>query len=323
MKPVRIQNFFIVIFIGVTVFSTTALADKKLAKREMQVGKMKRSYYIRYPQTLESQERFPLLIVLHGGGRRNGNETAKITGFDKLTDEEKFIAVFPNGFDGKWHDGRLPKRKQDRYIKKQNNDIEFIKSLVDYLIKYEQVDEKRVYLSGLSNGGMMTMRMACEASEKFAAVAPVIANMPEVIVENCKPNQPVSFLLMNGTEDPMVPWKGGQVKAFFKERGAVLSSEETFRFWHEHNQCEKKAYSSLSLPNINTKDKSVVKEEKYACKNNINMVFYSVQGGGHTLPGSEIPNLKRVLGPKNLDIDGAKVIWKFLSEQERAKVVKP
>jgi len=147
-----------------------------------------------------------------------------------MADKENFVAVFPNGFKGKWHDGRLPERGQDDYIKRQNNDIAFLNQLVDYLVKYEQINPDRVYLTGLSNGGMMSFRMACESSEKFAAIAPIIANMPADIKAECKPKSTLSMAIMNGTEDPMVPWKGGEVTAFFKERGKVLSTENTMAF---------------------------------------------------------------------------------------------
>lgn len=299
--------------------ANAVLADAKLAKREMSVEGEKRSYYIRYPQTLDSQSRFPLVIVLHGGGKRDGDETAEMTGFAKMTDREKFIAVFPNGIKSKWHDGRLPKRKQETYLENSENDITFIKDLVAYMVKYEQVDASRVYLTGISNGGMMTMRMACEASELFAAVAPVIAGMPVEIVESCKPKAPVSFLLMNGTEDPMVPWQGGEVHAFFKDRGKVLSGEETFNFWREKNACLKKADTDETLANKNTDDKSVITRKTYSCPNNINMEFHVVRGGGHTMPGSDIPNRKRILGQKNLDADGAELIWNFFAKQQQVQ----
>ncbi len=292
--------------------------DKKLAKREMKVGEYNRSYYLRYPEYFDSQTRFPLLIVLHGGDRKNGDEAAKRTGFDKLADDGRYIAVFPNGFKGKWHDGRLPKkeRKRNKYIKKQDNDIAFLKQLIDYMVQYEQVDPKRVYITGMSNGGMMSIRMACEASDKITAIAPIIANMPVDIVEACKPKKKISFLLMNGTADPLVPWDGGHVNAAFKNRGKVLSTTNTLKFWKRHNGCSK-VKSEMTLPNKNTKDGSIIGKKEFVCDEGAEMVLYSVRGGGHTLPGSNVPNRPRLLGKKNLDANGAVLIWDFLKEQSR------
>ncbi len=307
----------VALFLGMLVLSCSAVADKKISKREIKVDDQVRSYYIRYPQTLDSQTRFPLVIVLHGGGRRDGDETAEMTGFADMAEKEKFIAVFPNGIKSKWHDGRLPKKKQERYLENEANDIAFIKDLIAYMVKYEQIDENRVYLTGLSNGGMMTIRMACEASELFAAVAPVIAGMPLDIRDTCKPKTPVSFLLMNGTEDPLVPWQGGEIHALFKDHGKVLSAEETFNFWREKNKCPLKADTDETLENRNVDDKSLITRQSYNCPDSIKMEFYIVRGGGHTMPGTDIPNRKRILGQKNMDANGAELIWDFFSTQQR------
>ena len=228
------------ISLGCVIFGVQFLyaATSKLDERSIEVGDLSRSYYIRYPKSDDAKSSFPLIIVLHGGGRDNGNKIAKMTGFDEMSDKEGFISVFPNGVKNKWHDGRLPKRKQKKYIKLEENDITFLTHLIDELITHEQVNPDRVYMTGLSNGGMMTIRMACEISEKLAAVAAIIANMPLDIVEQCKPKTKLSFLLMNGTEDPLVPWKGGEVKAFAKKRGKVISTEQTLDFWLKYNICE-------------------------------------------------------------------------------------
>lgn len=318
---IAVINFFVSFVFAATLIILSAPSfstQNKLDKREMKVGKFERSYYIRYPLNYESQSRFPLLISLHGGGRDNGDENAEHTGFAELADKENFIAVFPNGFKGKWHDGRLPKRKQEEYQEKELNDITFLKDLIDYLIQYEQVDAKRVYLTGLSNGGMMSMRMACEASEKITAIAAVIANMPVDIVENCKPKSNISFLLMNGTEDPLIPWQGGEIKAVLKDRGKVISTEASLQFWLKHNSCGS-LQENITLANKNTTDKSVIGKQSYACANNTSVVLYSVRGGGHTLPGSNIPNRPRLLGQKNLDANGAELIWDFFKEQQKSE----
>jgi polyhydroxybutyrate depolymerase len=298
-------------------FGQNVFADKnKLDKREIKIGDFNRSYYIRYPLNHDSQSSFPLVIVLHGGDRKNGDETAERTGFAELADKGNYIAVFPNGFKGKWHDGRLPKRGKAKYIEKQENDILFISELIDYLIKFEQVDSERVYMTGTSNGGMMTMRMACEASEKIAAVAPIIANMPIEIVDQCKPKSKLSFLLMNGTEDPLIPWEGGEIKAVFKSRGKVLSTKKSFDFWLKHNACGPKN-ENITLANKNTNDRSVIGKTSYDCENSTQAVLYTVRGGGHTLPSSQVPDRPRLLGQKNLDANGAELIWDFLKQQKK------
>jgi len=89
------------------------------------------------------------------------------------------------------------------------------------------VDAERIYVTGLSNGGMKMLRLGCELDEKIAAIAPVIASMPKNISATCAPAGPLPVLFMNGTYDPIVPWNGGDVRVFRKSLGAVLSTQAT------------------------------------------------------------------------------------------------
>jgi polyhydroxybutyrate depolymerase len=164
---------------------------------------------------------------------------------------------------------------------------------------------------------MMTLRLGCEISSKLAAIAPVIANMPSNIIGTCQPDAPLAVLLMNGTDDPLVPYHGGYVHFFRKQMGEVVSTDATIAFWVRHNQCDP-VPTVRDLPDLDTGDHSKVTVTAYADPNGkTEVVLYTVLGGGHTLPGSNIPNRPRVLGQKNNDIDGAKVIWQFFRKYSR------
>jgi polyhydroxybutyrate depolymerase len=210
--------------------SQTGLANKKIY-----FNGIERSYYLHLPPSHKTAVQLPAVLVFHGGGKADGDELAKYTGFDEIADREDFIAVYPNGVDAQWNDGR-----GKTFRKADNTDVDdvgFVSALIDHIIRDYNGDPSKVYATGLSNGGMMTLRLGCEISSKLAAIAPVIANIPKNVIEKCEPDSPLPVLLMNGTEDPLVPWGGGYVRFFRRTMGEVVSTEETIRFWVKQNRC--------------------------------------------------------------------------------------
>lgn len=307
------MKFFSGIMLGIFYLLSAAPSFSKpqLVKHTMAVDEWERSYYLYYPKDMSPEKKYPLLMVLHGGGPDDGDDIAEQTRYDKVADQYGFIVVYPNGVKGKWNDGREQLKKGFRKVEVVD-DVGFLSRLIDHLIASNQVNKNRVYVTGVSNGGMMTMRLACDIDEKLAAVAPVIANMPLDLLEQCKPKNPLPFLLMNGTNDPLMPWQGGKIKLIFKNRGEVLSTEATLHFWLQHNQCSAEE-SVEQFPDINKDDDSRVSKTIYTCKNNVAVVLYTVHGGGHTWPQANIPSRPLLLGKKNMDINAAEEIWKFLS----------
>ena len=277
-----------------------------LALRKIQVGGLERSYYLHFPPAHESAGKLPVVLVLHGGGRGDGDDVARWTGYMEIADRENFIVVYPNGIDAQWNDGRVKtfRRGKDNA---EIDDVGFISALIDLVVRDFNGDPGRIYVTGLSNGGMMALRLGCEISSKLAAIAPVIANMPENIYGKCRPEKKLPVLLMNGTDDPLVPWDGGAVGYFGKRRGQVVSTNETIRFWKTHNGCNSRIVRWL--PDRNRRDRSRVrvttwKNQDGTCE----VVLYRIEGGGHTFPGSSVPDRPLLLGRKNSDIDGAEVI---------------
>lgn len=284
-----------------------------LIKREIMSIGLKRSYYLHLPENYNNNdEKLPVLFVLHGGGNRGDGKTlANRLNFNSLADSSNFIAVYPNGIDGIWNDGRgiTFEGPGDTTI----NDVGFISDLIDQLINNYNADAGRIYVTGLSNGGMMTLRLGCELSSKIAAIAPVIANFPRSIFNKCHPKAPVPILIMNGTNDPLVPWNGGYVKFFRRKMGKVVSTKETVQFWVRHNQCDTIPIVQ-NLPDTDKDDQSSVVVTTYPNKKyGAEVVLYTIKGGGHTLPGSNMPDRPFLLGRKNNDIVGEKVILKFFN----------
>jgi polyhydroxybutyrate depolymerase len=271
---------------------------------------LERTYYLHLPTNFKNLSSLPLVMVLHGGGKGDGDDIAKHFGFNKIADREGFVVVYPNGIDSRWNDGRGVTFNKKEGLE-NIDDVGFLSSLIDTMIANYKIDSNRVFVTGVSNGGMMTFRLGCEISSKLTAIAPVIANIPKNIVDSCNPNSYLPVLIMNGTDDPLVPWEGGQVKFLWREMGEVLSTENSVRFWVEHNKCFEKPVKE-TLPDIDPEDDSRVRVVTYKNKeNNIEVVLYAIVGGGHNIPGGNTPDISFLLGNKNNDINAAEVIWEF------------
>lgn len=274
-----------------------------------------RSYYLHLPSQARGQARRPVVLVLHGGGKADGDELAKYTSFDEIADREGFLAVFPNGVEAQWNDGR-----GQTYRKADNtnvDDVGYLSALIDHLISRYNGDPSRVYVTGLSNGGHMALRLGCEISSKLAAIAPVIGSIPKKIFVQCRPDSPLPVLLMNGTDDPLVPWNGGHIRFFRKTMGEVVSAEQTIQFWVKRDGCDPQPQDE-TLPDNEPGDGSVVKVYRYSnAAGTCDVRLYAVEGGGHNLPGSDIPERRFITGNKNMDIDGAEVIWRFFKGHAR------
>jgi predicted esterase len=145
----------------------------------------------------------PTILVLHGA-LSTASYAAEKSGFGEVAAEHGFTAVFPQGIRKQWNDGR---EVQTAGV----DDVSFLHRLVTALVGRGITDPRQVYIAGISNGGMMTFRMLCEASELFAGAATVIANMPARIGARCAPRKPLPVVMFNGTADPvaaLVFWAG-------------------------------------------------------------------------------------------------------------------
>jgi polyhydroxybutyrate depolymerase len=173
-------------------------------------------------------------------------------------------------------------------------------------------DPKRLYLLGVSNGGMMTYRIACQAPGFFAAYAAVIANMPKAVADDCRPGGGTPFIVINSTDDPFNPYADGDVERW--SNGEVLSTLDTVDFWQRRNGCDGKSQEK-PLPDKDAYDGSTVTARQYAeCRSGSPVVLLTVEGGGHLPPGAHVgnrPMLRAMLGHANQDISAADISWKF------------
>ena len=275
---------------------------------------IQRTYLLYTPKTLDKTKKAPLLIVLHGGGGDGAPGMERLTkhGFNALAEQEGFVVAYPNAFEKHWNDGR---QSRWRASKENIDDVGFISNLIDGLSAELNIDEKRVYVTGASNGAMMSHRLACELSHKIAAFAPVMGAMPENLPQNCSPSASVPILMINGVADPLVPWEGGDVHFGPLKLGRVLSVYDTVNFWVKRNDCSPTPTLTWE-PDVDADDGIQVRREEY-CRGlgGSKVILYAVEGGGHTWPGGLQYAPVWLVGKTSRDINATEVIWDFLKKQ--------
>ncbi len=275
------------------------------------VGGLERTYRIYISGLYSPAKLMPLVILLHGGGGTGeGMEKLTLGGFNRLADREGFIVAYPDGIGKHWNDRRG--LQAYRAHRENIDDVGFISALIEHLIRTLNVDPNRIYAAGISNGGQFSQRLACELSDRIAAIGVVAIQLPEHLSTSCAPKRPVSILMMPGTEDPLVPWEGGEI-GFRRGRkfGRVLSVSESMRFWAKQNQCQGSPLTTYE-PDRDPKDGTRVRRESYgSCNDGAEVLLYAVEGGGHTWPGGDQYLPVRIIGRTSRDIDANEVIWDF------------
>lgn len=264
-----------------------------------------RTYFLYRPASFKQDG--SLVLALHGGGGEAAGMAAIDKGsFRQLADEKGFIVAYPQGVDKGWNDDR---GVDINTAHKENiDDVKFLEAVVNDVAKQDSIDMNHVYITGISNGGFMSLRVACD-STLFSGVAIVTASLPEKRIAPCKnQRRKVPLLFLNGTEDPLVPYDGGDVKFLLSKRGKILSTPETVEYFRKQYDC-----SEMSL--VRTIDEKIDDEttvEIYQAKcPNTKLGLYKILGGGHTWPAGIQYLPESLIGRVSEEIQGSRVIWEF------------
>lgn len=278
-----------------------------------------REYRIHVPKSYSSPRAAPLFVFLHGGG--GDSVQGSKMGLTPIADKHGFIVVYPSAVNKNWNDGReLQKRSErDRKI----DDVAFIAAVVNRVKKDHSIDSDSVFCAGISNGGFMTQRMAIEKPQLFAAAGIFVASMGKTLKEKFDPKLPMSMVFINGTEDPLVPYGGGEVQVDLfpkltrlrgksvESRGICVATEEVVEMWVERNGITSEP-TVTDLPNKSTSDDSQVEFRLWkGGKHGTAVALYKVIGGGHTVPGGMQYLPQRLIGRVNRDIEGFETMWQF------------
>jgi len=304
-----------------TVEPPAAWAEPRDHWGELTVDGRARSFLVHVPPGWTAGEAVPLVLVLHGGGGQAA-KTPKFTRFSGVADREGFVVVYPQGYERRWNDGRFVAGHATREL--DLDDVGFLVGVVDAVTAALGTDPARVYACGISNGGMMSLRLACDAAERFAAVGAVVASLPadlhaEVAADPERPSGPIPVLLMAGTEDALVPYDGGQVRFRETRLGEVLSVPEAARFFAAHNGCAPEPEVE-ALPDRAPDDGTRILVERYP--GSAEVVVYQVVGGGHTWSGAGgvFQDVVPVVGRESEELATHEVLWDFFARQAREPV---
>ena len=252
-----------------------------------------RDYIVHIPSSYDNKVPIPLVLCFHGyGGTASG---ISYTNFNDVSDTANFIVVYPQG--------TLLKRKSHWNVggwtlDSKIDDVGFISSLLDSLSERYNINQSRIYSTGMSNGGYMSFLLACQLSDRIAAIASVAGSMTPQTYNLCNPQRPIPVLQIHGTNDQKVPYKGN--------RKWSLSINKVLEYWINHNNCDITPVE-MSFPDINNSNESNV--HRLSWLNGDNSVITDhiiVNGAGHDWFG--------VWG--NMDINSTAEIWKFFSQYD-------
>lgn len=281
-----------------------------LTKGAIEVGGLHRTYRTYVPRGLSKGA--PLVLVMHGSGE-DATQIRTETGyaFERLADEHGFAVAYPNAYSFDWND--CSKVGDFSVDGRDVDDVGFLGALVDKLIPELGVDPGRVFATGVSSGGFMSIRLALEAPARFRAVAAVSANVPAPENFKCKPLGPgTSVMIMNGTKDPLVPFGGGQssLLGLFYKGGNVHSSRESAQYFADLNHIA----GPPATKRTPTTDGADVELLLWRNDSKVAVELVAIHGGGHGLP-QPYYRRPRLLGPSPMAPNGPALIWAFFERQ--------
>jgi len=245
-----------------------------------------RTVRVHVPKGYNSQTRTPVVINFHG---RNSTASQQelLSGMTPKSDAAGFLLVYPTGVGQTWNDGLCCGQAQSENV----DDVAFTKDLIDELNAKLCVDNKRIFATGLSNGAFMANRLACELSDRIAAIGPVAG---QLLTTSCAPTRPVPLMHFHGTADNVVAY-GGQF--------GTPSVESSIKAWAARNGC-------AATPTATYAKGDTTCETYGSCKQGADVTLCKIEGGGHTWPGGfAVPGL----GKTTKDIDATDAMWSFFA----------
>lgn len=252
----------------------------------------------------------PLVIALHGLGG-SGENFRSFARLDAVAEREGFVAVYPDAIAKAWSYGRPINQPMPTVGDETVDDLGFLRLLIDDLVGRKIADPARIYVTGISRGGLMAYTLACALADRIAAAAPLITSMTEYQRDDCQPARPVPIAVVAGTADREQSFDGGQARL-----GRLLSVPDTMEFWRTLHGCTRR--DRRTLPHRDPADPTrVIVTEWNGCRSNANPVLYRVAGGGHQLPSlqpSGNPMSEERFGPRNRDMETADEVWNFFRE---------
>lgn len=265
-------------------------------RRSFEVAGVWRSYLLHLPPSHQPGTPLPLLFVFHGGGGDAAGIAAH-TGLTQAAGARGYAVVYPDGVRGYWNDGRGARAGQD--------DVGFIRALLDSLRAGLPADPRRIYATGISNGAGLAFRLACDLPGTFAAIAPVAGALAAELEQRCGAAAPVSVVMYQGTADRLMPYDGGDLSS---SRGSVLAATRTAALFARVNGCA--GGPRVTAEPDTVRDGTRVLRSVYGgCRDGREVVLFTIEGGGHTWPGG--PPVGRSVGRVTRDLQANPTMLDF------------
>jgi len=284
--------------------------------RTVDVNGVQRRYQVHLPESYDPDEATAVVLAFHGGGG-NPDTMMAISRLNAKSDEAGFVTVYPYG------NGPIPNRSLTfnggeccgYAMHRGVDDVGFVSALLDDLAEVVNVDAGAVFATGLSNGAIMSYRIAAELSERIAAIAPVGGPL---MLESIDPARPVAVMHFHGTADRFAPFEGGFGDNGRGGRGVTdfRSVQDSIESWVEANGCNTKAIAE-ALPDTADDGMSVTRKTWPDGEEGTEVVLIEIEGGGHTWPGVQPPGAAAMLGPSTKDISANDLMWEFFQKHRR------
>lgn len=247
-----------------------------------------------------------LVIALHSTGETGANlEKGLMQGsFDSIAEKARMLVVYPDALKGDWN---------SETTNKEIDDVGFIRAVIEYFQQKYYINPYRIYAVGMSTGGMMAYRLACESADRITAIATVNSAMPTSLAAICKPVRPVSVLMINGTRDPILPWNSHHMLSVMGDsRGTRLTIPETVALWRKINNITS-AITQEPLPHSQYDNTWVwISKSASLIANGPEVIQYTVYNGGHTWPGGAQYLPVNYIGETSKAFSASAAIWQFL-----------
>ncbi len=296
----RKQLVFLIL--GICLLSLSVAAQTQQGTIMFQDEERSMRFYV--PETYDSTKAYPLVFNLHGFGS-NATQQEIYSRMDVVAEENEFIVVYPEGIGFENELGTYTQFFNVGFNEDQYNsypdDVGFVSALIDHFSANYNIDANRVYSCGMSNGGFMSYRLACELEDRIAAIASVTGVMTEIMVENCQSSVPKPVLHIHGDNDLTVPYNGAD---------GFLSVQESMDYWISQNECSSEAITEDLEDIVDTDGTTVEKTAWTDCQSNKEVLHFKINDGGHTWPDGVFD----IDGMTNRDINASEEIWKFFQQ---------
>lgn len=271
---------------------------KGVINKKLNQEGLERDYILYVPESYDGTTEVPLVFNFHGY-TSSAQEQMNYGDFRPIADTANFIIVHPQGtlLDGSTHfnvGGWTIDSKVD--------DVAFTSILITTISSEYRIDQKRIYSTGMSNGGYMSFKLACKLNHRIAAVASVTGSMTPEIYNDCNPSRPVPIMQIHGTQDPIVPYVGN---------GWSKPIDDVMVYWREHNNCPDTSHVEV-FPDVVESDNSTIESVSHFDGNDgSSVIHYIVRNGGHTWPGTRLD-----FPGTNKDINASERIWQFFNQYD-------